>query len=131
MIRVRAGISYALAEAMDEGHCGLPVDELAELTTKLIEVPAELIETALALELEAGEVVADTVEGRRCVFLAGAVSGRAGDRRAAASAGRRPAALAGDRRQQGDALGGAADRPDPGGEPEAGACVWLSPARCW
>jgi exodeoxyribonuclease V alpha subunit len=24
MIRVRAGISYALSEAMDEGHCGLP-----------------------------------------------------------------------------------------------------------
>jgi len=24
VIRVRAGISYALTEAMDEGHCGLP-----------------------------------------------------------------------------------------------------------
>ena len=28
LVRVRAGISYALAEAMDEGHCGLPTDEL-------------------------------------------------------------------------------------------------------
>jgi exodeoxyribonuclease V alpha subunit len=28
MVRVRAGISYALTEAMDEGHCGLPSDEL-------------------------------------------------------------------------------------------------------
>ncbi len=27
-IRVRAGISFALAEAMDQGHCGLPTDEL-------------------------------------------------------------------------------------------------------
>ena len=25
MIRVRAGISFALTEAMDEGHCGLPI----------------------------------------------------------------------------------------------------------
>jgi len=25
---VRAGISYALTEAMDEGHCGLPTAEL-------------------------------------------------------------------------------------------------------
>jgi exodeoxyribonuclease V alpha subunit len=24
MVRVRAGISYALTEAMDDGHCGLP-----------------------------------------------------------------------------------------------------------
>ncbi|MFL5281893.1 MAG: ATP-dependent RecD-like DNA helicase, partial [Rhodopila sp.] len=70
MIRVRAGISYALAEAMDEGHCGLPVDELAELTIRLIGVPPHLIEMALVLELEAGELVAGTVDGRRCVFLA-------------------------------------------------------------
>jgi exodeoxyribonuclease V alpha subunit len=56
---------------MDEGHCGLPADELAVLTEKLIEVPPALIEAALALELESGEVVADRVEGRRCVFLAG------------------------------------------------------------
>jgi hypothetical protein len=27
MIRVRAGISYALTEAMDEGHFGLPTEE--------------------------------------------------------------------------------------------------------
>jgi hypothetical protein len=26
MIRVRAGISYALTEAMDDGHCGLATD---------------------------------------------------------------------------------------------------------
>jgi exodeoxyribonuclease V alpha subunit len=31
MIRVRAGISYALTEAMDDGHCGLPTDELVPL----------------------------------------------------------------------------------------------------
>src|SRR4051794_10436144 len=70
-IRVRAGISYALAEAMDEGHCGLPTDELRTLAAELLEVPAETVEEALALELEAGEVVADEVDGRACVFLAG------------------------------------------------------------
>jgi len=71
MIRVRAGISFALAEATGEGHCGLSVEELTTLAGKLLEVPAALIEAALALELEAGEVVADRLEGRRCVFLAG------------------------------------------------------------
>ena len=39
MIRVRAGISYALTEAMDEGHCGLPTEELIPLAEKLLEVP--------------------------------------------------------------------------------------------
>ena len=71
MVRVRAGISFALAEAMDGGHCGLPKAELMALTAKLIEVEPGLIETALALELGAGELVADTVEDQRCVFLAG------------------------------------------------------------
>src|SRR5206468_9370007 len=28
MIRARAGISFALTEALDEGHCGLPRDDL-------------------------------------------------------------------------------------------------------
>ena len=70
-IRVRAGISFALAEATGEGHCGLPVQELTALAVKLLEVSAELIEAALVLELDAGEVVADTLEGERCVFLAG------------------------------------------------------------
>jgi exodeoxyribonuclease V alpha subunit len=71
LIRVRAGVSYALAEAMDEGHCGLPAEELVSLTRTLLEVPAELVETALGLELEDGAVIADDLEGRRCVFLAG------------------------------------------------------------
>src|SRR6476646_5661653 len=71
IIRVRAGISFALTEAMDEGHCGLPGDELLLLAAGLLEVPPEAVEEALALELEAGEVVADEVDGRACVFLAG------------------------------------------------------------
>jgi exodeoxyribonuclease V alpha subunit len=70
LIGVRAGISYALAEAMDEGHCGLPVQEPVSLTQKLLEVPAELVHTALNLELEDGAVIADDLEGRRSVFLA-------------------------------------------------------------
>ncbi len=75
MIRIRAGVSYGLAEAMEEGHCWLPQDELIKLTAALIDVPAEQIVTALELELQDGAVVADTVEDRRCIFLAGLYRG--------------------------------------------------------
>src|SRR5213593_5066042 len=61
MIRVRAGISFALTEAMDEGHCGLPTEELIPLAEKLLEVSPELIRTALDLELSEGTVVTDHV----------------------------------------------------------------------
>src|SRR5438067_366344 len=71
MIRVRAGISYALTEAMDEGHCGLPAEELTPLAVELLEVPAELVQTALDLELAEGTVIADTVGETACIFLAG------------------------------------------------------------
>src|SRR6476620_7227803 len=71
IIRVRAGISFALTEAMDEGHCGLPNEELIPLAEKLLEVPPELIRTALDLELSEGTVIADHVGETPCVFLAG------------------------------------------------------------
>src|SRR5438067_11487057 len=71
MIRVRAGISFALTEALDEGHCGLPTEELIPLAEGLLEVPQALICTALDLELSEGTVIADNVEETPCVFLAG------------------------------------------------------------
>jgi exodeoxyribonuclease V alpha subunit len=71
MIRVRAGISFALTEAMDEGHCGLPTEELIPLAKELLEVPPELIRTALDLELSEASVIADNVGETPCVFLAG------------------------------------------------------------
>ena len=71
MIRVRAGISYALTEAMDEGHCGLPTEELVPLAVTLLEVSGDLVQAALDLELAEGTVIADTVGEKACIFLAG------------------------------------------------------------
>jgi exodeoxyribonuclease V alpha subunit len=71
MIRVRAGISYALSEAMDDGHCGLPTEELGRLAVALLEVPRELVLPALNIELAEGTVIADTVGDVACVFLGG------------------------------------------------------------
>ena len=70
MVRVRAGIGYAL-EAMDEGHCGLPEEELGPLAARLLEVSDDLIRRAIDLELAEGTVVADTVENTPCGFFGG------------------------------------------------------------
>jgi exodeoxyribonuclease V alpha subunit len=71
MIRLRAGISFALGEAMDEGHCGLPTEQLIPLAEGLLEAPKELILTALELEQSEGNVIADKVGETACTFLAG------------------------------------------------------------
>ena len=70
MIRVRAGISYALMEAMDEGHCGVPTEDLVPLAGELLGIPEALIMTALDLELAEGSVIAGTVGATACIFLA-------------------------------------------------------------
>ncbi len=61
MIRARAGISYALMEAVRDGHCALPEDDLLTLAEKLLD--------ALRLELQENFVVADSIDKRRCIFL--------------------------------------------------------------
>src|SRR5258705_6953 len=71
MIRVRAGISYALAEAMDEGHCGLPTEELSSRAGKMARGPGARIGPAKALEWVEERVIADRVGETPCVFLAG------------------------------------------------------------
>ena len=71
MIRVRAGVSYALAEAMGDGHCAYPRADLAGQAAKLLEVPADLVESAVRDELEEGVVVSDTIGRAECLFLAG------------------------------------------------------------
>jgi hypothetical protein len=56
---------------MDEGHCGLPTEELVPLAEELLEVEGGIVQTALELELAEGNVVADTVGETPCVFLTG------------------------------------------------------------
>ena len=69
--RLRAGISFALQTATDEGHCGLPVENLIVLAQKLLEVDAALIRAAMAQVLAGGEVVEDRIGDVACMFLKG------------------------------------------------------------
>jgi exodeoxyribonuclease V alpha subunit len=69
-LRARAGVSYALAEAASEGHCGLPRSELVSLAAKLLDIEQPAIEAAIDQELAEQIVIADTVDGIPSVFLA-------------------------------------------------------------
>jgi exodeoxyribonuclease V alpha subunit len=69
MLRARAGISYALMEAVVNGDCGLPQDDLLQLAEKLLEIRGPILAEALQLEIASGGVVEDTIDGRASVFL--------------------------------------------------------------
>ncbi|KQP30060.1 recombinase RecD [Methylobacterium sp. Leaf104] len=69
--RLRAGVTFALQTATDEGHCALPTERLVALAQRLLEVEPDLIRLAIALELRGADVVADTIDGETCLFLKG------------------------------------------------------------
>jgi exodeoxyribonuclease V alpha subunit len=69
MLRARAGISYALLQAVENGDCGLPQEDLLALGQKLLEIDRPLLEEALALETAEGGVLLEPVNGQPCVFL--------------------------------------------------------------
>jgi exodeoxyribonuclease V alpha subunit len=95
-----------------EGRAGLAAE-------RLLEVPAELIGTALDFELAEGTVVADRVGDNDCVFLAGCTwpNRRSPSGCCACGRARRPGRH---RRREGDRLGVGAHRPDARAEPGGG-----------
>ena len=105
MIRLRAGVSYAFTEAMDEGHCGLPTDQLIPLAEELLEAPSGVDPDgprARTIRWRRGRR-----QGRRHRLHVprGPLQGRAGDRGAADQHCERQAAMAVDRRNQGHSMG--------------------------
>ena len=69
IVRARAGISYTLMEAIGDGHCALPKDDLLELAAQILEIPKTSLPDALALELQEGNVIADKIGDKDCIFL--------------------------------------------------------------
>ena len=69
MLRARAGISYALMEAVADGHCALPEENLLTLAEELLEIGRGTLAEALTLEASEGGVVIDHVGDATCVFL--------------------------------------------------------------
>jgi exodeoxyribonuclease V alpha subunit len=65
MVRVRAGVSYALTEAMNEGHCGLPTEELIPLAEKLLESAARAFVGEANLQIRIGAPAAEDVGNMR------------------------------------------------------------------
>jgi exodeoxyribonuclease V alpha subunit len=69
MLRARAGLGYALLQAVDDGDCALPESDLLKLAEKLLEIGQDILTDALALEAAEGNVVQEPIETAPCVFL--------------------------------------------------------------
>ena len=71
--RVAAGIAFALSEMADEGHVYMPQEELAEVASKMLEVPSELVFQGMSTLEEEGQIHREVM---RYPLLDGASHGR-------------------------------------------------------
>ena len=58
-LRARAGLTYTLRAMTDEGHCFCPVAELILQSQALLDIPAEILTTALEHQTRNGQLVND------------------------------------------------------------------------
>src|SRR3954452_12948672 len=70
-IRLRAGITSVIGEAAEDGHCGLPIDETLERARQVLGVPIMDLAPVVDAQCVDGELVADEIDHRRCLFSRG------------------------------------------------------------
>ncbi|MBK5939502.1 AAA family ATPase [Halochromatium roseum] len=69
LIRAQAGVRHVLQEIAGNGHCAAWHDELAEQATALLTIPPDIIEQAIASELEAKHLIAELIDERPALLL--------------------------------------------------------------
>ena len=70
-LRARAGIEYTLQELTEEGHCAFRREGLAKKAQKMLEIPADIIESAINHGLEQGRLVeGPDGQGELLIYLA-------------------------------------------------------------
>lgn len=67
--RLRAGIGFALQQARDDGHTGLPREQAVALAARLLEADENPVAEAAEAEVAARTLVADTIGGEPHLFL--------------------------------------------------------------
>jgi len=69
MIRAQAGIRHCLQELSSAGHCASDREKLSDTTHQLLEIPVELTDEAINLELGAGNLMSEEIDGVELIFL--------------------------------------------------------------
>jgi exodeoxyribonuclease V alpha subunit len=69
-LRARAGVEFVLQELTQEGHCAYPREGLVEETVKILDIPAVIVEAAIAYGIEQERLVPDRdPHGESVIYL--------------------------------------------------------------
>lgn len=70
-LRARAGVEYVLQELTDDGHCAYPRSQLTEAAVRILDIPENIVETAVDHLVSESRLVPSRIHGREdLVFLA-------------------------------------------------------------
>ncbi len=69
LLRAKAGVRHALFEEVGNGHCGYPKAQLIPQAASLLDIPVDIIEAAVAEEIEQQGIVADKIAEEECLFI--------------------------------------------------------------
>lgn len=67
-VRAEAGLNYVLSQAIDQGHCGLPLEDFLHQAEKILEIPRSLLEQALEKNCAKKDLILDQLNAVTCVF---------------------------------------------------------------
>lgn len=68
--RLRCGLKQTLWRLYKQGHCCFPEEEVLTMSSRQLEVPRDLLEEILELEILEREVIGETVQAMPCLYLA-------------------------------------------------------------
>jgi len=70
LLRACAGVRHWLQEYSNLGHCAVEASMLLAEAAQLLEIPEEIIQVAIAHELQAGHLIQENRDGGSLIFLA-------------------------------------------------------------
>jgi exodeoxyribonuclease V alpha subunit len=70
LIRAEAGIRHVLANMSLNGHCAVREEVLIEEASTLLGIDRPIVIEAMAVEKSRGNIIAETIDGEECIFLA-------------------------------------------------------------
>lgn len=70
ILRAEAGIRHILNEHSTQGHCAIAPDDLIKNCVKILEIPPDVIEQAIVNELTNNNIIADTINDAKHLYIA-------------------------------------------------------------
>ncbi len=69
LIRAQAGVRHVLQELCNDGHCAVELEKLQQASIELLEIDEPIIDSAISMDINEGNIVKDLIDDKECMFL--------------------------------------------------------------